>query len=76
MSVLGPLLLLINNILDGITLLFKIFAGNTSLFSKVHDIDISAKELHSEMQKIVNQLFNEKYILILIPMNRQNNFFF
>ena len=74
MSVLGLLLLLINNILDGITL-FKIFAGNTSFFSKVHDIDISAKELHSEIQKIVNQLSNEKYILILIPMNRQKKFF-
>ena len=74
MSVLGLLLLLINNILDGITL-FKIFAGNTSLFSKVHDIDISAKELHSEIQKIVNQLSNEKYILILIPMNKQKKFF-
>ena len=51
MSVLGALLFLINNILDGITLLFKIFAGSASFFSKVHDIDISAKELHSEIAK-------------------------
>ena len=46
-SVLGPLLLLIfkNDLPDGIaSQLCKIFADDTSLFSKVHDIDISAKE--------------------------------
>ena len=50
MSVLGPLLLLTNDLPDGITLSLKIFAGNTSLFSKIHDIDIHAKELNSEIK--------------------------
>ena len=53
-SVLGPLLLLIfkNDLPDGIaSQLCKIFADDTSLFSKVHDIDISAKELNSDLKK-------------------------
>ena len=46
--VLGPLLFLIfiNDLPDGITSLCKI-----SLFSKVYDIDISAKELNSHLEK-------------------------
>ena len=45
---LGPLLFLIfiNDLPDGITSLCKI-----SLFSKVYDIDISAKELNSHLEK-------------------------
>ena len=50
-SVLGTLLFLIfiNELPDGIC---KIFANDTSPFSKVHDIDISAKEFNSDLEKI------------------------
>ena len=53
-SVLGPLLFLIfiNDLPDGIASLCKIFTDDTSLFSKVYDIDISAKELNSDLEKI------------------------
>ena len=44
-----PLLFLIfiNYLSDEIALICKIFADDTCLFSKVYDIDISAKELNS-----------------------------
>ena len=50
-SVLGPLLILvfINDLPDGITSICKIFADDTSLLSKVYRIDISAKELNSNL---------------------------
>ena len=50
---LGPLLFLIfiNDLPDGITSLCKIFADDTSLLSKVYDIDISAKELNFDLEK-------------------------
>ena len=53
-SVSGPLLFLIfiNDLPDGITSICKIFADDSSLFSKVYDIDISAKELNSDLEKI------------------------
>ena len=53
-SVLGPLLFLIyiNDLPDGITSLCKIFADDTSLFSKVHSIDKSVNELSVELENI------------------------
>ena len=61
-SVLGPLLFLIfiNDPPDGIASLCKIFADDTSLFSKVYDIDISAKELNSDLEKIGKWAFQWK----------------
>ena len=53
-SVLGPLLLLIdiNDLPDGITSICKIFADDTSLFSKVLDINESANKLNTDLEKI------------------------
>ena len=61
-SVLGPLLFLIfiNDLPDGIASLCKSFADDTSLFSKVYDIDISAKELNSDLEKIGKWAFQWK----------------
>ena len=52
--VLGPLLFLIyiNDLPDGITSICKIFADDTSLFSKVLDINESANELNTDLEKI------------------------
>ena len=49
-SMLGPLLFLIfiNDLADGIISICQIF----QLFSKVHNIDISAKELNYDLEKI------------------------
>ena len=53
-SVLGPLLFLIyiNDLPDGISSICKIFADDTSLFSKVIDINESANNLNSDLEKI------------------------
>ena len=53
-SVLGPriFLIFINDLPDGITSICKIVDDDTSLFSKVYDIDISATELNSDLKKI------------------------
>ena len=58
-SVLGPLLFLIfiNDLPDGIILFCEIFADDTSFFSNVYDIDISAKELNSDLEKISKWAF-------------------
>ena len=53
-SVLGPLLFLIyiNHLPDGITSICKIFADDTSLFTKVLDINESANKLNTDLKKI------------------------
>ena len=51
-SVLGPILFLIyiNDPPYGINLLWKIFADDTSLFSKVYEIHNSASKLNDDKQ--------------------------
>ena len=53
-TVLGPLLFLIyiNDFSDGINSLCEIFADDTSLFSKVYDINKSVCELNADLEKI------------------------
>ena len=53
-------MIFINDLPDGITSICKIFADDTSLFSKVYDIDISAKELSSDLEKISKWTFQWK----------------
>ena len=47
-SILGPLLLLIyiNNLSDKLSCNVKLFADDTSLFSAIHDVKVSARELN------------------------------
>ena len=72
-SVLGPLLFLIfiNDLPDGIRSC-KIFANDTSLFSKVYDIDTSAKVLNSDLEKIGKWAFLWKMQFNIDP-NKQAN---
>ena len=53
-SVLGPLLfpICINDLPDGIISLYKIFTDDTSLFSKLLDINKSVTELNTDFKKI------------------------
>ena len=61
-SVLGPLLFLIyiNDLPAGLTSMCKIFADDTSLFSKVNGKSNSNTELNSDLAKISNWAFQWK----------------
>ena len=61
-SVLGPLLFLIyiNDLPDDKTLICQIFADDTSLFSKVQDINRSANELNCNLEKVSNWAYQWK----------------
>ena len=77
-SVLGPLLFLIyiNDLPDGITSICKIFADDTSLFSKVLDVNKSVNELNSDLERINQWVTNGKCNLTRIPKNKQMKLLF
>ena len=71
---LGPLLFLIyiSDLPDGITSLCKIFADDTSLFSKVHNISKSVNELNADLEKI-SQWACQWKMQFNIPRHRRQN---
>ena len=71
-SVLGPLLFLIyiNDLPDGLTSTCKIFADDTSLFSKVIDKVNSNSQLNSCLEKINKWAFQWKISFNLIQTNK------
>ena len=58
-SILGPLLFLIyiDNLFGDLSTTAKLFADNTSLFSIVRNVNISASHLNSDLSKISNWEF-------------------
>ena len=58
-SILGPLLLLTysNDLTEGLIANAKLFAGDTSLFSVVHDTQASANDLNKDLETINNCFF-------------------
>ena len=63
-SVLGPLLFLkyINDVPEGITSVCKIFADDTSIFSKIEDKNISAIQLNKDLKIISNWAYQWKML--------------
>ena len=61
-SILGPLffLIYINDLSDDIVSTVKLFADDTSLFSVVHNSNITAKELNKDLQKISERAYKWK----------------
>ena len=61
-SILGPLLFLIyiNDLSDNLISNAKLFADDTSLFSVVHDVNTSAKELNDHLKKVSDWAFQWK----------------
>ena len=69
-------MIFINELLDGITSTCKILADDNSIFSKVHDIDISTKELNSDLKKISNWAFQWKVQFNPDPNKQTNEVYF
>ena len=61
-STLGPLIFLIyvNDLPDGLKSECKLFAGDTSLVSVVHDISTSASDINNDLTLISNWAFQWK----------------
>ena len=45
-------LVYINDLVDGLSPNARLFADDISLFSVIHDVDISVKELNNDLQQI------------------------
>ena len=60
-SILDPLLLIcVNDFLDNLTSNANVVPDDTSLFSVVHDVSTSAKELNDDLKKVNYQAFQQK----------------
>ena len=55
----------INDLPDGLESLAKLFADDTSLFSKVYDSNLSARQLSNDLQKIT--VWAHKWKMIFNP---------
>ena len=53
-------LIYVNDLLNGINSLSKIFADDTSLFSKVYDIHESASKLNDDLEKLTYRAYQWK----------------
>ena len=65
-SILDPLLFPIhtNNLTDGLASNTKLFPNNTSLFSVVHNVYISASELNNDLVKMNKRAYQWKMIFV------------
>ena len=77
-SVLGPLLFLIyiNDLPDGVTSICKIFADDTSLFSKILDVNKSVNELNSDLERTNQWAYHWKMQFDPDPKKQANEVIF
>ena len=67
-------LIYINDLPDGITSICKMFVDDTSLFSKVLDVNESTKKLNLDLEKINEWAFQWKMHSNLDPNKQANSF--
>ena len=77
-SILGTLffLMFIKNLSDNLVLNPNLFADDTSLFSVVQDITLSANNLNDDLKKINKMAFQWKMNFNPIPINKHRKLFF
>ena len=77
-SVLGPLLFLIyiNDLPNGLISIYKIFADDTSIFSKVFDKDKSQRDLNNDLSIISTWVFQWKMQFNPDPNQQANEIHF
>ena len=77
-SVPGPFFffIYISDLLLGLTANVKLFADGTSLFSVVNNVNVSAFKLNNDLVKIRDWIFNWKYRLAQILLNKQKRLLF
>ena len=68
-------LIYINDLPDGITLICKIPADDTSLFSKEQDINKSTNELNGDLEKVSNWTYQWKMQFNDVKLSSLENWF-
>ena len=64
-----------NDLSENLTSNAKYFADDTSLFSVVHDVSISAKDLNDDLEKLMTGLSNGKLVSTKIQANKPRKLF-
>ena len=70
------LLIYINDLTDDFSSNVKLFGDDTSLFSVVHDVNVSAKELNDDLKKINEWVFQWKMSFNPDPSKQAQEFIF
>ena len=64
------ILICINDLSDNLTSSPKFSADDTSLFSTVTDLNVTANQINNDLHNIIHGLTNGKWILLLILVNK------
>ena len=71
-SILGPLffLIYINDLGNNLSSTVKLFADDRSIFSIVHDIDLSSKQLNNDLKKVRFGISVENVLICLSKLKK------
>ena len=66
----GYFLIYINDLSKNLPSITKLFADDTSIFSVVHDVDLSAEQFNDDLNRFLNGHFSGKWFSILICLSK------